>query len=41
MPNLPPKRTGPWKSCFSTTLYKSRNAIGRMSVAQLCHLRAM
>jgi transposase len=24
------KRNGRWKSCFSTTLYKGRNAIERM-----------
>ncbi|TVV69495.1 transposase, partial [Sphingomonas solaris] len=30
VPNIPPKRTRVWKSCFSKTLYKGRNAIERM-----------
>lgn len=30
VPNIPPKRTRLWKSCFSETLYKRRNAIERM-----------
>ena len=30
VPNIPPKRTRLWKSCFSKTLYKGRNAIERM-----------
>ena len=30
MPNIPPKATRIWKSCFSPVLYKSRNAIERM-----------
>ena len=28
--HIPPKRTRLWKSCFSKTLYKGRNAIKRM-----------
>ena len=28
--HIPPKRTRLWKSCFSKTLYKGRNAIERM-----------
>lgn len=30
VPNIPPKRTRLWKSCFSRSLYKGRNAIERM-----------
>ena len=30
VPNIPPKSTRLWKSCFSKTLYKGRNAIERM-----------
>lgn len=30
VPNIPPKRTRRWKSCFSKNLYKGRNAIERM-----------
>ena len=30
VPNIPPKSNRRWKSCFSKTLYKGRNAIGRM-----------
>ena len=30
VPNIPPKRTRRWKSCFSPVLYRDRNAIGRM-----------
>ena len=30
VPNIPPKRNRVWKSCFSKTLYKGRNAIERM-----------
>ena len=30
VPNIPPKRNRRWKSCFSQTLYKGRNAIERM-----------
>ena len=30
VPNIPPKRNRRWKSCFSKTLYKGRNAIARM-----------
>ena len=29
-PNIPPKVTRRWKSCFSPYLYRSRNAIERM-----------
>ena len=29
-PNIPPKRTRTWKSCFSPVLYRGRNAIERM-----------
>ena len=31
VPNIPHKRNRRWKSCFSKTLYKGRNAIERMS----------
>ena len=30
VPNIPPKRTRIWKSCFSPVLYRDRNAIERM-----------
>ena len=30
VPNIQPKRNWRWKSCFSKTLYKGRNAIERM-----------
>ena len=30
VPSIPPKRNRRWKSCFSKTLYKGRNAIERM-----------
>ena len=30
VPNLPPKRTRLWNSCFSPVLYRGRNAIERM-----------
>ena len=30
VPNIPPKRNRRWKSCFSKTPYKGRNAIERM-----------
>ena len=30
IPNIPPKRTRIWKSCFSPVLYRGRNAIERM-----------
>ncbi len=30
VPNIPPKRTRTWKSCFSPVLYRGRNAIERM-----------
>ena len=30
VPNIPPKRTRLWKSCFSKALYRGRNAIERM-----------
>lgn len=30
VPNIPPKRTRLWKSCFSPVLYRDRNAIERM-----------
>jgi Transposase DDE domain len=30
VPNIPPKRTRRWKSCFSPVLYRRRNAIERM-----------
>ena len=30
VPNIPPKRTRIWKSCFSRVLYRGRNAIERM-----------
>lgn len=30
VPNIPPKANRRWKSCFSKTLYKGRNAIKRM-----------
>ncbi len=30
VPNIPPKCNRRWKSCFSKTLYKGRNAIERM-----------
>ncbi len=30
VPNIPPKRTRRWKSCFSPVLYRGRNAIERM-----------
>jgi transposase len=30
VPNIPPKRTRRWKSCFSLVLYHGRNAIERM-----------
>lgn len=30
VPNIPSKRNRCWKSCFSKTLYKGRNAIERM-----------
>jgi len=29
-PNIPPKTTRVWKSCFSPYLYRNRNAIERM-----------
>ena len=29
-PNIPPKVNRRWKSCFSPTLYRDRNAIERM-----------
>ena len=30
VPNIPPKRTRVWQSCFSPVLYRARNAIERM-----------
>ena len=30
VPNIPPKRTRIWRSCFSPVLYRARNAIERM-----------
>jgi len=30
VPNIPPKANRLWKSCFSRSLYKGRNAIERM-----------
>ena len=33
VPNIPPKSNRRWKSCFSKTLYKGRNAIERCSAA--------
>ena len=30
VPNVPPKRTRRWKSCFSPVLHRGRNAIERM-----------
>ena len=30
VPNIPPKVTRRWKSCFSLVLYRGRNAIERM-----------
>ena len=30
VPNIPPRRTRIWKSCFSRVLYRRRNAIERM-----------
>jgi transposase len=30
VPNIPPKANRRWKSCFSRSLYKGRNAIERM-----------
>ena len=30
VPNIPPKSNRRWKSCFSRSLYKGRNAIERM-----------
>ena len=30
MPNIPPKSSRRWKSCFSPSLYRDRNAIERM-----------
>ena len=30
VPNIPPKRNRRWKSCFSKTPYKGRNAIERV-----------
>ena len=30
VPNIPPKRTRLWKSCFSPVLYRGRNAIERV-----------
>ena len=30
VPNIPPKSNQRWKSCFSKTLYKLRNAIERV-----------
>jgi transposase len=30
VPNIPPKRTRRWRSCFSSVLYRGRNAIERM-----------
>ena len=30
VPNIPPKRTRRWKTCFSAVLYRGRNAIERM-----------
>ncbi len=30
VPNIPSKRTRLWKSCFSSVLYRDRNAIERM-----------
>ena len=30
VPNIPPKINRRWKSCFGRTLYRGRNAIGRM-----------
>ena len=30
VPNIPSKATRRWKSCFSKTLYKGRNAVERM-----------
>ena len=30
VPNIPPKRTRTWKSCFSPVLCRGRNAIKRM-----------
>lgn len=40
VPNIPPKRNQRWKSCFSKTLYKGRNAIERMfcRLKDCCHL---
>ena len=30
VPNIPPRHTRIWKSCFSRVLYRRRNAIERM-----------
>ena len=30
VPNIPPKATRRWKSCFSPVLYRARNAVERM-----------
>ena len=30
VPNIPPKATRRWKSCFSPVLYRGRNAVERM-----------
>ena len=30
VPNIPPKATRLWKTCFSPVLYRARNAIERM-----------
>ena len=30
VPNIPPKATRLWKSCFSPVLYRARNAVERM-----------
>ena len=30
VPNIPPKTTRRWKSCFSRVLYRGRNAVERM-----------
>jgi transposase len=30
MPNIPPKANRRWKNCFSSVLYRDRNAIERM-----------
>ena len=30
VPNIPPRTTRRWKSCFSLVLYRARNAVERM-----------